>query len=420
MFDRGAEFDHARAELARLATPGVLGFYTHFEVTEIFAVGDDESRPFNIFSVMVAEEHDGVAEKKPCYLGDRIHLKSLKGWMFGIQRCLRPASEVARAFEHFRQTGEWQPSGKQLRVGPLMPVPTQFVPADSTESAPWNNVLKNNFWSGSHIIEWVDPEKAAVKSLFDAPPQLQELSEAIQRQVPIRLASLSDRLGNVVVQLPGTILMASFAKAHTGDGIVNVRWHPKATPRPLRAPCEMQFDNMISAYASVDLKEPEVALPMGDAQGALRGVLWDDQNQVILAATASTGFINTVGWNMRIADPEPRVFTIKQQDGGEEPIRVGLLTSRFNEVRAPAPDRGEKWTHRRMYRDEAARLAQSRRFVQYNPAPGQQDAEYLEISAPLSINTARRERAFGTRISAPTTSCAPYSTARTTTRTSAR
>src|SRR5271155_961510 len=206
MFDRGAEFDHARAELARLATPGVLGFYTHFEVTEIFAVGDDESRPFNIFSVMVAEEHDGVAEKKPCYLGDRIHLKSLKGWMFGIQRCLRPASEVARAFEHFRQTGEWQPSGKQLRVGPLMPVPTQFVPADSTESAPWNNVLKNNFWSGSHIIEWVDPEKAAVKSLFDAPPQLQELSEAIQRQVPIRLASLSDRLGNVVVQLPGTIL----------------------------------------------------------------------------------------------------------------------------------------------------------------------------------------------------------------------
>jgi hypothetical protein len=136
IFDRSAEFDRARAELARLTTPGVLGFYTHFEVTEIFAIRDGEDRPFNIFSILVAEEHDGVAEEKPSYLGDRIRLKSLKGWMFGIQRCLRPASEVARVCEHFQQTGEWQLSGIRLHVGPLIPVPTQFVPADSTESAP--------------------------------------------------------------------------------------------------------------------------------------------------------------------------------------------------------------------------------------------------------------------------------------------
>jgi hypothetical protein len=115
---------------------------------------------------------------------------------------------------------------------------------------------------------------------------------------------------------------------------------------------------------------------MQDAQGTLRGVLWDDQNQVIVAATASTGFINTVGWKMRIADPEPRVFTIKKPDGSKQRCRVGLSTSTYNEVKAPAPDRGEKWTHRRIYRDEAARLAQSRRFVQYNPASGQQDTEH--------------------------------------------
>jgi hypothetical protein len=242
-FNRDAEFDRARAEIARLLTSGMLGFYTHFEATEIFAVRDDERVPFNIFSILVAEEHEGDATKEPHFLSDRIRLNKLKGWAFGIQRCMRPIVGLLPAFEHFQRTKEWQPSGKPLRVGPLVPVSTQFAPADSTESAPWNNVLKNNFWSGSHLVEWVDPEKTAVQVLFDDPPRLQELSEAVQRQVPIRLASLSDRLGNVVVQVPGDVLVASFTKAHNGDAIVNVRWHPKATPRPLQASCEMQFDN---------------------------------------------------------------------------------------------------------------------------------------------------------------------------------
>lgn len=375
-FQRNAEFDRARAELTRLSTPGMLGFYTHFEVTEVFAVRDEERIPFNVFSILVAEERDGVSEQKPFYLGERIRLKSLKGWMFGIQRCLRPAFEIAQALEYFQRTEEWQPSGKRLHVGPLIPAPTQFVPADSTESAPWNNVLKNNFWTGSHIVEWIDPEKAAVKSLFDEPPRLQELSEAIQKQVPIRLASLSDRLGNIVVQVPGNVVVASFTKARTGEAIVSVRWHPKATSRPLRATCAMQFDNTISGYASGTLDGSDLTLPMQDAQGTLRGVLWDDQNQVIVAATASTGFINTIGFNMGVADPEPRVFTIKNRDGREERRRVSLFTSMYNVVKAPAPDHGEKWTHRRIYRDEAVRLAQSRRFVQYNPKSGQQDAEH--------------------------------------------
>jgi hypothetical protein len=121
------------------------------------------------------------------------------------------------------------------------------VPPDSTTIAPWNSVLKNNFWSGSYVLEWADPEKAAIKPLLDEPPRLQELSEAVQKHVPIRLASLSDRLCNVIVQLPVTVLISGFAITRlTGDAIVKVRWHPKATPRPLRASCEMQFDNMIS------------------------------------------------------------------------------------------------------------------------------------------------------------------------------
>lgn len=375
-FNRDAEFDRARAEIARLLMPGMLGFYTHFEATEIFAVRDEERIPFNVFSVLVAEEHEADATKEPHFLGGRIRLKTLKGWMFGIQRYVRPITELLPVFDHLRQAEEWRPSGKRLHVGSLVPVPTQFAPADSTESAPWNNVLKNNFWCGSHLVEWADAEKTSLRALFEDPPRLQELSEAVQREVPIRLASLSDRLGNIVLQVPGDVLVAVFAKAHNGNASVNVRWHPKATPRPLRVSCEMQFDNIVTAFASGVLLGAELTLPMADGRGTLRGILWDDEHQIVVAATASTGFINTFGWNMRVVDNEPRVFTLRRRDGSEDQVRVGLSISTYHEVKAPGPDRGEKWTHQRMYRAEAAALVRSRRFVQYNPTSGSSDTEH--------------------------------------------
>jgi hypothetical protein len=377
MSQRDTDLNRIKAEMVRLTAPDVLGFYTHFEVTEIFVVRDNNGVPHNVFSILVAEDRPGTAAGKPKYLGERIRLKSMKDLAFGIKQCLLPITDLEQVFERFRQTSEWCVSGELLHVGSLVPIPMQFVPPDSTVYAPWNNVLKNNFWSGSHVIELMDTEKRILKPLFDEPPRLQELSDAIQKQLPIRLASLSDRLGNVVLQLPVTVLTATFGKNRfTGGSDVNIRWHPKATARVLRSSCEMQFDNTITAYASADIQGPENSLPTDDGQGMQRGILWDDQYQVILAATGGTSIINAVGLNMHIADPEPRVFTLTENDGSERQIRVGLSDAIENTVRAAAPDRGEEWTRSRIYRDEAARLAAARRFVQYKPMPGEQNAAH--------------------------------------------
>jgi hypothetical protein len=159
MSDRNSDFDRAKAEQARLTALGLLGFYTHVEATEIFAYNKSDRLPFNVFSILVAEEREGPVPAEPDYLGKRIELKSLKDWVFGIKRSVRPISEVQEAFERFGQTGEWRISDKRLHVGALVPAPMQFVPPDSTTYAPWNNVLKNNFWSGSYVIELVDPQK---------------------------------------------------------------------------------------------------------------------------------------------------------------------------------------------------------------------------------------------------------------------
>jgi hypothetical protein len=89
--------------------------------------------------------------------------------------------------------------------------------------------------------------------------------------------------------------------------------------------------------------------------------------------------------NFEVSDPEPRVFTITDKDGNEKPIRVGISSTRANGVEAARPDRGEAWTRRRIYRDEATRLAAERRFVQYKPASGSENAEHEKALEDIRI-----------------------------------
>lgn len=68
-------------------------------------------------------------------------------------------------------------------------------------------ILKNNFWNGSYVYELFDIDKKLISTLIEKPAYIQELSEAIQKYIPIKLASLVDRLGNILIQLPAQVLM---------------------------------------------------------------------------------------------------------------------------------------------------------------------------------------------------------------------
>ncbi len=369
---RNWDSEIARMELTRLTQPNVLGFYSHFEATEVFAFPLGQQEPINVFSLMVAEERLLNASEEPHYLNRerRIELRSLKGWKFGIQRYVKPIAELVPAFDVLCQSNKWCASGHPLQTADLVSVPTQFVPPEDFGPIPLNRVLKNNFWNGSHVLEWADAKKAVLQPLFDDPPRLQELSEAVRTFVPIGLASLSDRLGNIIVQLPITVLIAKFAELRaSADFTLSTAWHPGATPRSLRASCAMEYDKAIPAFNSVSVEGPETLLPMHDGQGLHRGILWDDKNHVLLAATGDMSFITQVVINMQVLNPEPRVFTLP--DG--KPVRLGL-TPKPVKISAgePKSDPAGNWTQRRMYREETDRLLAERRFVQYKPVSGAQ------------------------------------------------
>lgn len=372
--------DLSESWLSGATKAGVLGFYTLCEVTHVVGYADDAPAvPVNVFTILVFEDRLQEAPTGPVFLNkDRIELKSLGGWKFGVVRYTATLPDIMQAVHGFGSSGQWSAAGTVLKLGEIVPVAPQFVPPPATESAQLNEVLKNNFWNGAYALEWFDSSKQNLKFLFDEPSRMQELSQAVQAYVPLRLASLSDRLGNIVVQLPVTILMAKFHKKGDLDGLTaEIAWHSKATPRLLRATCAMEFDGAFLGYGSTEIQAPATSVPMHNNSGLNRAVVWDDHNQLILAATGPLSYIRATSINMQLADPEPRVFTITRTDGSTDFHRVGIVQSGpFSTVGGADNYSYQEWIRRRIYAAEELRLMQERRFVQYQPDPSEQGASH--------------------------------------------
>lgn len=389
---RISSVDVVRAELTRLITLGVLGFYTHYEVTEVVAMQDGQTLVTNVFTIAVAEDRGSEALQIPIFINSaRIKLKSLAGWNFGVMRYTRPIAELVSALDVLSETGGWNQSGKTLNIGKMVALTPSFVPPDTASPVPLNSVLKNNFWNGSHLFEWSAQGKVALQPLFDDPRRLQELSEEVQKCVPLRLASLSDRLGNFLVQLPVTVLMSKFGQSRNNDGfVVEIAWHTKATPRALRTNCDLKFDDVVMGYMSSAIQSPQTLLPMPTGRGLHRGVVWDEEHKIVLADTGPSSFINTISFGLNMVDPEPRVFSTKQKDGSIKPHRIILLNQPIKSiVGEPESDANGGWTRKRMYTDEVAKLTKERRFVQYRPVMGKQQDEHEKAldDIRLLINT---------------------------------
>lgn len=377
-------WDNLRAcqELERLIQPGVVGFYTHVEVTEIFAVPGKGQVPLNVLSILSLEERFSAAAEPPRLLNiDRIRLRQFPEWAFGIQRYTRPLGDLVPALKAYGEGHPWQFSGEELILAEPTPVPPQFVPPNTFGSIPLNRVLKNNIWNGAFVFEWVDAAKKELRAFFDEPAALQQLTAAIRTCVPLGLDGLSDRLGNIVVQLPITVLMARFGQDRVaGDFTVAIGWHPKATPRPLRATLKNLHDQAISEYASGVITGELTRLPVNGGQGLHRSVVWDDHHRLVLAASGELAFMDVISFAMHGVRHEGlvRTFEIPDRTGTSQQISVPLISPPdvTSTVGEPRSNPAGPWTNRRIYDEEAARLEREKRFVQYRPQPGKKAVQH--------------------------------------------
>jgi hypothetical protein len=367
-------------ELQRLTAHGVIGLYRSFEITEIlgFLQGQPRSQPpVNFLSLAVAEPIDspaGEIPEMPFLNQNRLVLPGTQ-WNIGVARYRVSLQALVDAVNRFSQTGEWKIGKSPLRVGTLAPVAPQFVAANSYQEHPWNGVLKNNFWEGAHVLELFDTSKPHVRFLLDESRTLTTLAEVIRPYVAIGIDGLSDRLGNVLVQLPVTVIATGVRSSPTGDPTVTVAWHPLVPPRPIRVSSEIYEDATIEAFDSIAVVSGAALLKLHSPGGGARTHIWDDQYRVLLGATPVSNFVTSVALSMHAVragqEPAARQFLLPGAGGSMEPQSIVLRRVERPHIIGSTPQRPrEPWRSTRIFAESLSALQGRKEFVQYGQVTG--------------------------------------------------
>lgn len=364
-------FTTLRQRLRQLLAPGFIGNYDHLELVEVIAFRPESSIPINILSIAVLSEgRPGVGQsEKTEFLIGRRKIDGFRGWSFGLARTLRPVGELDAALDRYERTAQWTLSGQPLATGALEVEPAMFLPPDATATVPINKVLRNNFWAGSHLFRLMDRDKKGFEPFFADRRRLQALSDAVGTALPIAFAGLSDLLGDVLIQLPVTLLLPEIGTDPISGGTrAQAHWRADATPRPLMLSAASRWDEVLTG-ASIAGPFPhstKIAIP-GSRDRVVTHVI-DAQSGVVMGATASSTTIRTMRFNIQEELPEPRTFAIPAVEGPARGERITLSRLHRQVMGDQGPD-ANHWLLRRQDLEEKRKLSESRDFVQYRRVP---------------------------------------------------
>lgn len=381
----------ARAKLIELMEPGVLGFYNSVEITEI--LGFEGKKIFNVLTVAVAETAEAPSEIDWNAIRlnqDRLKLPKVS-CSFGVMRYRLSASDFLQRVTECELSGHWKTSNADITFGALAATPPQFIPPDADQPHPWNGILKNNFFEGSHTLELFDTTKEHLRFLLDDSRRLTQLAKVVGQIVPIKLDGMSDRLGNIIIQLPVTVFSTVVRNSPGGEHRLGIAWHPDVTPRKVQITAEILDDAALSSFDSAVITTGEATLELNARGGGGRIRIWDMEKRVLLGATPAMRFFTSIRMSMRIAgegvSAKNRKFRFTNFAGNEcektiflkEPSEPGQL------IGSPPERPREPWVAQRVFSDSISSLRARKEFVQYgldaDPNPPQAPVTATDVQA---------------------------------------
>lgn len=376
MKQKAAVWDVARtrAKLQELSVPGVIGFYRSIEITEVLRV---QGKTFtNILTLAVAEPLEAPVEVdwQKVFLNEKRQKLTGTDWYVGIAQYRLSLDAFLEKLADFETSGRWSPSPVGIETGTLAAVAPQYVGSDGQVRNPWNGVLKNNFFEGSHVMELFDTSKRQLKFLLDDSRRLTGLAEIVGQYVPIKLDGMSDRLGNIIIQMPVTVLSSEVRGSAEGDHCIAVEWHPEVAPRSLKISAEIWEDSTFVGYDSATISTGQAKLRLNSPGGGARSQIWDENKGVLLSADPPVTFITSINMSMSIAGATaaaaPRKFLLTDSSGAQFPKSLGLISHSVpDRFIGSSPEKPrEPWVSQRVFSESVSNLIARKEFVQYGHA----------------------------------------------------
>lgn len=219
-------------------------------------------------------------------------------------------------------------NGKPLVCGQLRYIPNVFAPSTDNEKNEYLGLLKNNFFSGSHVFEWFDESKKYVQSVIADSKVLLEISTKVQKIIPIKLESHSDRLGNFILQISCFSITSSLRKATKGGEnnyiILDVAINPQiAEPLHLTGVFWREVNGNMIDFQKQELQQGENIILFNQINGRGYYTILDNIHNVICAGGVIYGFMETCHFSSSISEHNQRIF--KLPSGDEQRINMSTL-----------------------------------------------------------------------------------------------
>ena len=293
-----------------------IGFFQCIELYEIIGFIKDK-QPFNIFTIAIAQELSlPLIQDQP--ITDKLQeIKKQKGLKFGIFKSILSIDDFLKRIDNLSHNHWKNSQGKLLSVGQFHALPVIYVPPSENPKNEFLGLLKNNFFSGSHVFEWFDEGKEHVKIFLENHHALEELSEKLQKFLPIKIASHSDRLGNFVLQIPCCSVSFSIKckDRETNHMISYLAINPSIENEPnLTGVFWREQHGSIIDFQKQTLKLGVNHIPFQHINGTGYYTIWDEENQMVCAGGKLRYFLENMTFSTSIEEPQPRVFTIDNQE----------------------------------------------------------------------------------------------------------
>ena len=302
----------------------------NFKCIELFEViGIRDSNPsFNIFSLAVAHETDLPLTEKENITPNLIKLKADKSQKFGVLKRIVSIEDFLKIISYLVTPGSNEDDRNKLCYGHLKAIPPVYVPPLEQGKNEFLGLLKNNFFGGSHLFEWFDESKEYVAPLIKNLAALDELSGRLQEYLPIKIGTHSDRLGNIIVQIPCAAVAFTIERRdeQSHQLLSNLAVSPHFSG-------EMNFSGIFwrEQYGSIiDFQKiPLVAgrniIPLQQINGKGYYTIWDESNQIICSGGQVRSFVESVNSPMSLQEYNQRIF--KLPNGKEKRINIFTPTS---------------------------------------------------------------------------------------------
>lgn len=221
-------------------------------------------------------------------------------------------AEIKENFEKLIHEYKWISNRKgeySIKDNDLRRLNKQFIP--SIEDNRLNYILKNNFYSGSYILEFFD-EKKKFDFLTEDEEHFEKISKKINKKLPINLFKVRDRLGNFIFQFPVNILNVKTKVASDSWESINFNldWHPLIKDQSPE--CILEVDSTLDnnhigtnfeEYDGNDFQEVNA----GNVDSLVNIKIWR-KNPRLLLYSDSGHYIKSIGLSMSIGTHNKRYF----------------------------------------------------------------------------------------------------------------